>query len=180
VPRRGGRHVIAVKLARARRRDREQDIAIGAAPAEMAAKRSANLVARRYAGALVLSSTVMKSHGLDDEARRTEAALQGVKRHERLLHRMKFSGTDAFDRHDGLARVRNQGPLGRRGVRVGGTSQIERARQALEKMHVEKPKEAARLIAAAAEGVACRATSPEGVAGDLDRVLRALLKGWSR
>jgi AcrR family transcriptional regulator len=50
--------------------------------------------------------------------------------------------------------------------------------KALEKMHAEKPKEAARLIAAAAEGVAGAATSPEGLAGDLDRVLRALLKGW--
>jgi AcrR family transcriptional regulator len=52
--------------------------------------------------------------------------------------------------------------------------------KALEKLHVEKPKEAARLIAAAAEGVACTATSPEILAGDLDRVLRALLKGWSK
>jgi AcrR family transcriptional regulator len=52
--------------------------------------------------------------------------------------------------------------------------------KALEKLHVEKPKEAARLIAAAAEGVACTATSSEGLAGDLDRVLRALLKGWSK
>jgi AcrR family transcriptional regulator len=52
--------------------------------------------------------------------------------------------------------------------------------RALEKLHVEKPKEAARLIAAAAEGVACTATSSEGLAGDLDRVLRALLKGWAK
>jgi hypothetical protein len=50
----------------------------------------------------------------------------------------------------------------------------------LEKMHAEKPKEAARLIAAAAEGVASTATSAESLAGDLDRVLRALLKGWPR
>jgi AcrR family transcriptional regulator len=52
--------------------------------------------------------------------------------------------------------------------------------KALEKIHADKPKEAARLIAAAAAGVACTATSPEGLAGDLDRVLRALLKGWSK
>ena len=52
--------------------------------------------------------------------------------------------------------------------------------KALEKMRAEKPKEAARLIAAAAAGVAAKATSPEGLAGDLDRVLHALLKGWSR
>jgi AcrR family transcriptional regulator len=52
--------------------------------------------------------------------------------------------------------------------------------KALEKMHVEKPREAARLIAAAVEGVASTAASPEDLAGDLDRVLRALLKGWSK
>jgi AcrR family transcriptional regulator len=52
--------------------------------------------------------------------------------------------------------------------------------KALKKMHVEKPREAARLIAAAVEGVASTAASPEDLAGDLDRVLRALLKGWSK
>jgi AcrR family transcriptional regulator len=52
--------------------------------------------------------------------------------------------------------------------------------KALEKMHAEKPKEAARLIAAAAKGVAGTAISPEILAVDLDRVLRALLKGWSK
>jgi AcrR family transcriptional regulator len=52
--------------------------------------------------------------------------------------------------------------------------------KALEKMRAERPKEAARLIAAAAAGVASKATSAEDLSGDLDRVLRALLKGWSR
>jgi AcrR family transcriptional regulator len=52
--------------------------------------------------------------------------------------------------------------------------------KALEKMRVDRPEQAARLIAAAAGGVASKATSPEGLAGDLDRVLRALLKGWSK
>jgi AcrR family transcriptional regulator len=52
--------------------------------------------------------------------------------------------------------------------------------KALEKMHAEKPREAARLIAAAVEGVACTAASPEDLAGNLDRVLRALLKGWPK
>jgi AcrR family transcriptional regulator len=52
--------------------------------------------------------------------------------------------------------------------------------KALEKMRAERPKEAARLIAAAAGGVASTATSPEGLARDLDQVLRALLKGWSK
>jgi hypothetical protein len=52
--------------------------------------------------------------------------------------------------------------------------------KALEKMHAEKPREAARLIAAAVEGVASTAASPEDLAGNLDRVLRALLKGWPK
>jgi AcrR family transcriptional regulator len=52
--------------------------------------------------------------------------------------------------------------------------------KALEKLRVDKPREAARLIAAATAGVASSATSLEGLAGDLDRVLRALLKGWTR
>jgi len=52
--------------------------------------------------------------------------------------------------------------------------------KALEKIRVEKPKEAARLMASAAAGVASSATSPESLAADLDRVLRACLKGWSK
>ena len=52
--------------------------------------------------------------------------------------------------------------------------------KALAKLRVEKPKEAARLIAAAAGGVASKATSADGLAGDLDRVLRTLLKGWPK
>ncbi len=52
--------------------------------------------------------------------------------------------------------------------------------KALEKMHIEKPKDAARLIAAAAAGAAAMASSAEDLAANLDRVVRACLKGWSR
>jgi AcrR family transcriptional regulator len=50
----------------------------------------------------------------------------------------------------------------------------------LQKLRIERPKEAARLLYAAAHGIASQATSAENLATDLDRVLRALLKGWAK
>jgi hypothetical protein len=41
----------------------------------------------------------MKMGCLDDEARRAEAALQAVAGDECLLHGMKATGADAFDRN---------------------------------------------------------------------------------
>ena len=45
----------------------------------------------------------MEGGGFDDEAGRAEAALQGVVRHERLLHRMQLARCDALDRGHGFS-----------------------------------------------------------------------------
>ena len=51
-----------------------------------------------------LAPGVVEGCRLDDEARRAEAALQRIERHERLLHRMQRFRADAFDGGDRLAR----------------------------------------------------------------------------
>jgi hypothetical protein len=61
----------------------------------------------------------VKRRGLDDEARRAEAALQGVVRHEGLLHRVQFCGADAFDRRHGFVR---RGAAGIRQLTTGAPS----------------------------------------------------------
>ncbi len=45
-------------------------------------------------------ASVVEGRGLDDKARRAETALQGVERHERLLHRMQRICADALDGGD--------------------------------------------------------------------------------
>jgi hypothetical protein len=40
----------------------------------------------------------VKCRRLDNKTGRTETALQGVMRHERLLHRVQPDSADAFDR----------------------------------------------------------------------------------
>ena len=63
----------------------------------MPGKRGADFFARWRGRSPGRAPAVVKRHRLDNEARRAEAALQGVMRHERLLHRVQFRRTDAFD-----------------------------------------------------------------------------------
>ena len=77
-----------------------QDIVIGAAAAEMTRQGRAGLFARRNGIAFGLSPIVVKGRGLDNEARRAEATLQGIQRHERPLHRMQPCTADPLDGGD--------------------------------------------------------------------------------
>ena len=90
--------IVAVEAAGAGIRYRTQDAVIGAAAAEMARQRRADFLARRHGRSLGRAPGIVKRRGLDDEARCAEAALQGVVRHEGLLHRVQLCRADAFDR----------------------------------------------------------------------------------
>ena len=81
--------IVAVEAARAGLGDRAENAVIGAAAAEMTGKRRADFLARRRGRSLRCAPAIVKRRRLDDEARRAEAALQGVVRHERLLDRMQ-------------------------------------------------------------------------------------------
>ena len=97
---------VPVMLARARLRDRAEDIVIGAASAEVARERRGDLLARRRRRAARGAPRVVERSRLDNEAGRAETALQRVEGHEGALHRMQFVGADAFDGGDGPARRR--------------------------------------------------------------------------
>ena len=90
--------VVAVEAAGAGIRHGAEDAVIGAAAAQMSRQRRADFLARRHRRSLCRAPGIVKRRGLDDEARRAEAALQGVVRHEGLLHRVQPCGADAFDR----------------------------------------------------------------------------------
>ena len=100
--------VVAVEAAGAGVRHGAKDAVIGAAAAQMSRKRRTDFLARRHGGSPCRAPAVVKRRGLDDEARRAEAALQGVVRHEGLLHRMQPCGADAFDRRHVRVRGRSR------------------------------------------------------------------------
>ena len=80
--------------------DGAQDVVIGPATAQMPAQRGGDLFARRRLRPVLAPPPVVKGRGLDDEARRAEAALQRVERHERLLHGMQPVSANPFDGGD--------------------------------------------------------------------------------
>ena len=90
----------ALEPAGAGQSDRLEDVVVGAASAEMAGKGGTDRVSRRRRAAIRLSPLLAKRDRFDDEPRRTEAALQRIERHERLLHRMQPSRRHPFDRRD--------------------------------------------------------------------------------
>ena len=81
--------IAAVEAAGTGVRHGTEDAVIGAAAAQMPRQRRADFLARGHGGSLGRAPGIAKRHSLDDEARRAEAALQRVVRHERLLHRMQ-------------------------------------------------------------------------------------------
>ena len=89
--------IVAVEAAGAGVRHGAEDAVIGAAAAEMSRQRRADFLARRHRRSLGRAPAIVKRRRLDDEARRAEAALQGVVRHEGLLHRMQLCRADALD-----------------------------------------------------------------------------------
>lgn len=97
---------VAVVAAGAGGGDRPKNVVIGAAAAQVPGKRRADLLTRGDRVAAFRPPPVMEGDGLDDEARRTETALQGVERDERLLHRMQLRCSNALDRRDSLAGCR--------------------------------------------------------------------------
>jgi hypothetical protein len=73
--------------------------------AKMASERCSYVGSRRRNGTLVAAPLVVKSGSLDHKSRCAEAALEGIRSNERLLHRMQPIGGDAFDgRHLTVAR----------------------------------------------------------------------------
>ena len=91
---------IAVEAAATGLSHRAQNIVIGAAAAEVARQRRADLLARGNGGAFRVAPSVVKGDCLDHEARRAEAALQGVERHERPLYRMQRCPANSLDGRD--------------------------------------------------------------------------------
>src|SRR5439155_24375548 len=85
---------VAIEAARAGVSHRAKNAVIGAAAAEMARQRRADLVSRWHSRSVAPTPAVVERRSFHDEARRAEAALQGVVRHESLLHRMQSGLTD--------------------------------------------------------------------------------------
>jgi hypothetical protein len=72
--------------------DRFADVHIGSAPAKMASERCSHVGSRRRNGTLVAAPLVVKCGSLDHKSRCAEAALEGIRSNERLLHRMQPIG----------------------------------------------------------------------------------------
>src|SRR2546430_6515447 len=90
----GRSEAVAVEAAAARIGHGAENPVIGAAAAQMTRQRRADLFARRYRRSPGGAPIVVKRSGPDDKARRAEAALQRVVRHEGLLDGMKFFGAN--------------------------------------------------------------------------------------
>ena len=87
----------------ARARGVHPSIFISAAAAKVPGKSRADFFTRSDDRALCLPPVFIESHGFDNKPRRTEAALQGIERHECLLHGMQFPGPTPSTRCDSFA-----------------------------------------------------------------------------
>src|ERR1700683_2528407 len=76
--------IVAVEATRAGLGQGAEDAVIGAAAAQMTRKRGADFLPRRCRGSPCLPPGIVKCRRLDNKTGRTESALQGVMRHERL------------------------------------------------------------------------------------------------
>ena len=95
---------VAVVQTPAGGNDRASDARIGAAAAEVAGKRSSDIVLGRRRRAVRCAPIVMECRGRNNEARRAEPALQRIFGHESLLHGMQLMPANALDRCHSLAR----------------------------------------------------------------------------